>query len=226
MANQGQQGQQAQAAQAAPAIRGPRIRTFCSTDPDEFRTFERHVEYIVAIHEDWNFRRARLEIAQAMSGAAAEIVRHIDIGVQGVAVGAVGDWRDLLAQYRACFSTDAHQDAARGEFNFAEQEEGETLIAFHARLRAMFLRAYPNTPAADVEVSPILRDKFLAGLRDAYTSRHTYTQRPATYAAMLETATTMETSRKFTKSERNKGGGRKSVHQLAAEMMANHAPLT
>ena len=208
-----QQQQQQQAAAAAPQIRGPRIRTFCSTDPEDFRTFERHVEYIIRIHEQWNNKRARLEIAQAMSGLAAEMTGHINIDIDHADPADVPDYHLLLDQYRACFTTDAHLDSARGEFNFAEQKDGETLINVHARLRSLFIRAYPNTPAAEVETSPQLMDRFLKSLRDQYVARMTYAQRPANYTAMLEVAATMETARNFTKPERMRPG-RKSVHQL------------
>ena len=189
---------------AQAQVRGPKIRTFCSTDPEDFRTFEKHVGYIVEINQ-WGARRARLELAAAMSGTAAELVRHIDIGVQGVDPDDVAPYAELLNQYRACFSTDAHEDMARGEFQFMEQKESETLIAWHARLRSKFVRAYPGVPAADVDLDQTLRDRFLAGLRDRYIARHTYAQRPANYTETLEVATTFETSKKFTQGEKFQG---------------------
>ena len=70
---------------------------------------------------------------------------------------------------------------ARGEFQFMEQRESETLIAWHARLRSKFVRAYPDVAAGDVDANQTLRDRFLAGLRDRYIARHTYAQRPANY---------------------------------------------
>ena len=213
---QQQQQQQQQAAAAAPQIRGPRIRTFCSTDPEDFRTFERHVEYVARIHEDWGNKRIRLEIGSAMSGAAAERTRHINLDVDHADPADVPDYHLLLDQFRACFTTDAHLDAARGEFNFAEQNEGDTIINHHARMRSLFIRAFPGMPAAQVETSPQLMDRFLKSLRDQYVARHTYTQRPANYTAMLEVASTVEASRYFTKADRAKPS-RKSVHQLDGE---------
>ena len=189
---------------AQAQARGPKVRTFCSTDPEDFRTFEKHVGYIVEINQ-WGARRARLELAAAMSGAAAELVRHIDIGVQGVDPDDVEPYAELLTQYRACFSTDAHEDMARGEFQFMEQRESETLIAWHARLRSKFVRAYPDVAAGDVDANQTLRDRFLAGLRDRYIARHTYAQRPANYTETLEIATTFEMSKKFTQGEKFQG---------------------
>ena len=142
---------------------------------------------IAADINHWGHQRARREIARAMQGAAKMAVRDIPIGDVAVA----DNFHQLLQAYEARFMPAAASDLARSEFKEARQKEQETILEWHARLRELYTRAYPNLNAAAVAASLDLRDAFILGLADPSIKADTWKARPANFNAALGEATSI-----------------------------------
>jgi hypothetical protein len=82
---------------------------------------------------------------------------------------------------------DIGEKVARVGFADASQLDGENLLQWHARVRSLFIRAYPNE-AAGAEDNVHLIDKFIVGCGDEAVKEYTHLQGPATYAAALTAA--------------------------------------
>ena len=172
------QQQQQQQAPAAPALNAQQVQAilnnlaanvaagggggtvtkmprFSSADPGEWRVwrsnFAAHAEA-----NNWNEARQRAILQCSFDGDAH---RHI----QGVAFGNRAI-QDILRDMDACFLTEQASAAARTEFRTAAQLATESITNWKARIRELFLRAYPAR-AADLEQAPDLIEAFVDGLR-------------------------------------------------------------
>ena len=77
-------------------------------------------------------QQARLALHQLVQGEAAEAVQDIE-PVNGQAT--IGN---MLTAYQARFLTTAAGDMARAELQAAMQRASETVLGFHARIRALY----------------------------------------------------------------------------------------
>jgi hypothetical protein len=161
-----------------------KVEPFSSGDPVDWSIWRANFELACTIN-DWQPVRARRELAASMAGQAKLWVRDIAIG-DGAGALAVGG---LLDAYEARFRPAAAGDLARVTLRDARQNDTEVVLAWHARARDLYCRAYPNQDAAAVEASQDLRDIFILGLADPAVRAKTWEARPATYAAALESAT-------------------------------------
>ncbi len=166
-----------------------RLDNYESGDGTDWAIWRRNCVTRITVN-GWNNQRARREIATAMKGAAAAWIQDIDIAdaaiplPAGAPAGAVADAADynlLLDAYEARFLPPAASDVLRVQFQKAMQREGETVLAWHSRLRHLFTRAYPHLNAAAVQASPDLKDRFILGLSDAKVRENTWNRRPADY---------------------------------------------
>ncbi len=175
-----------------------RLKAFESGEGHEWQIWRRSAETTVTMC-GWNNCRARREIFTAMEGSAAAWVADIPVNdhllpappaVPGLPAPAAdaADYRLLLNEYEARFLPPAAADVLRVAFRAAKAREGETLLAWHSRLRNLYARAYPHLDAAALQVSPDLRDQFILGIWDAKTRELAWSRRPATYAAALAEA--------------------------------------
>lgn len=149
-----------------------------TVDPQQWRIWRRNFEQIAAI-KHWQDERQRREIASSMEGDAALAVMDIPVDVQN----ATG--QDLLIQYEERFVPAAAGQLARSEFKAAKQKPGETILAWHTRLRELFLRATPNGNANNDQA---LIDTFTQNLVDPAIMMYVLDANPATYAAALQAA--------------------------------------
>ena len=188
---------------ARPPAASRRLETFSTGDPMEWATWRSNFE-ITATINGWDDQRQRREIGAAMTGLAKQWTRDIALG-DGAAVVAVA--AGLLDAYQDRFLPEAESDKARISFRDARQQEAETVIAWHSRLRYTFKRAYPALGDAAVEASRDLRDTFILGLANTTVKTDTWKARPLTYAACLEQANNYEASTivlsKFASGSRN-----------------------
>ncbi len=130
----------------------------------------------------WNATRMKAELKAGMSGAAALVLRDIDIQ---------DPWTfdQVKADYQDRFITPADSDQARADFSLAQQGAEESLLEYHSRLmlRELFTRAYPaalgNINGA--LIGQILRDRFISGLFNPAMKEYTWDQRPANYIECL-----------------------------------------
>ena len=167
-----------------------RLELFKSGDGVEWMIWRRHAEMTATIN-GWNHQRRRREYAAAMQGEAALWVSDIPLNDAAPAGGDAADSADLLDAYGARFLPTAGADVVRVSFRSAEMAEGETLLAWHSRIRNLFVRAYPNVAAADVNANADLKDRFILGIRDPRVREHTWNRRPADFAAALTEASNM-----------------------------------
>ena len=90
----------------------------------------------------------------------------------------------MLDAYQARFLPEAETDICRVALRNAVQTDGENILEWHTRARALYARAYPNRGADEVE----LRDLFVLGLRDKKIKESTWEARPQTYTECLTAA--------------------------------------
>jgi len=186
---------------------GNRKRTVPFKTPDglEWQTWRRQFEHI-ARGNGWTNGRARNEIASALEGEAARVVEDIPIE-DAVPAGAVDApaFGLLLDAYEARFITVGDEDSAKVVFRTSKQKPDENLVAWHARARQLFRRAYPALDAAAVEASDVLVDKFVRGLYNPAVMEYTMDHRPATYGDALTNANTKAATLRSLKSVIKKG---------------------
>jgi len=156
---------------------GRKLSAFKETKEKEWRTW-RHNFGIVATINGWNDQRQRREAAAAMEGDAQRAVSDINYE-------AAANINALLDAYQARFVTPAASDLARVRFLQANQDREEEVLAWHTRVRELFVSAYPGE---DVNTSRTLIDRFVLGLTNAKVMEYVWDQRPATFAAALESA--------------------------------------
>ena len=81
------------------------------------------------------------------------------------------------------FIPEAEANLAKVSFEKAVQTTGETIQAFHGRLRMLYRRAYPRSPGEE----PLVR-RFVVGLRDPKVQEQVIRKDPRTYFAALQAA--------------------------------------
>ena len=79
-------------------------------------------------------------------------------------------------------------DSARIAFSAARQREDEPVIEWHARLRSLFERAYPNKTNAQINTDIDLKQRFILGLADEEARKRVWYHRPIDYEHALEDA--------------------------------------
>ncbi len=173
---------------------GRRVEPFSSGDEAEWLGWRQNFTITAAIN-GWDNRRQRREIAVAMTGAAKQYVANIPVGdglPAGLAPGAVipdAQYVTLLLNlHEQRFLPAAASDITRVNFHQASQKEGESIIAWSARLRLLHSRAYPNMPAADQETNTDLIEAFVVRLSNKVTADRVWNWWLNTYAAALNYA--------------------------------------
>lgn len=142
---------------------------------DDWPTWRNHFEEAVAAN-NWDDGLALHALAASMQGEASRTVR--DLRPTHFAF-----LTDLLAAYERRFMPPAASQLARSDFDNARQKKGETVLAWHSRLRALYHRAYPGH---DGEVHLIRR--FMMGLTSVAIQRQVLRENPVNYPQALDIA--------------------------------------
>ena len=158
---------------------GRKLDTLASVDPADWLTWRAHAVTVIDIN-NWENARAKQEIKAALTGKAGEYLRSI--------VVPPGAPTRLLDAYEARLLPAAAGDAARIALTTARQREDEPVIEWHARLRTLYERAYPNKTAAETEADIDLKHRFILGLADDAARERVWYHRPADYSAALADA--------------------------------------
>jgi len=95
---------------------------------------------------------------------------------------------ELLDLYEARFCPAADNDLARMTLRDSKQSESETILAWHARARHLFKRAYPQLTLQQLATHRDLMDTFILGLFNTEIRQETWRARPLTYALCLDSA--------------------------------------
>ena len=106
------------------------------TTPENWITFKDNFLTTAALN-DWTNSRAKLKLKAALRDDAAKAVQHISIP-EGWSLDC------LITAHEEVFIHPAGIDQAQAELERAKKKSGETLLAFHTRLRYLFIRAYPE----------------------------------------------------------------------------------
>lgn len=164
---------------AAPAGLGPgrRLAPYNQIDSIEWLTWRRTF-LLIAEAAGWNEAQKKIQAAACMEGPAATVVSHID-------TAALATVAEVLDAYEACLMPAAAGEVAQQEFEVARQLPGESLLAWHSRLRTLFIRAYANVVP---ETAINLRNKFSRGLIDPKIRLDVMNQRPQGYQEALTIA--------------------------------------
>jgi len=124
-------------------------------------------------------RRFRFELFGAMKDEAAVSVANIDI--------LAGTKEELLEKYENIFMTPSGSELAEAEFYQAKQLPDESLLAWHARAREHFQRAFPHNDV-DGEEGKLLRKIFIMGLHTRKIGEYVYDKRDTNYQNCLHHA--------------------------------------
>ena len=179
---------QAAAAAAAPARgflparrQGRKLTPFKTGSSSDWYIWRRNFNVVRQINE-WPDQLARLELMGAMEAPAGHAVSDLDWT-------SANNCEALLNLFEERFLPTAASDYARVIFSQAQQASGESVLAWHGRLREYFVRAYPRD---EFQHSVQLIHKFCLGLAGQSVKEHTWRQRPGTYTAALNHATNEE----------------------------------
>ena len=208
----------AQLAQLLALVRpaSKRVTPFTSGDGLEFVSWRRNFRLAVQIN-GWanDDDRARREAAAAIEDPAARIVADIP-----TIAGTAEEYLDLC---EARFMPAAATDVARVALETAIQEADETIIQWHARLRALFQRAYPNVLPAAVEQDHRLITQFILKCKSGHVRADAWKIRPQTFAAAYTAASNAAASQMVLEANDNPGAPPK-MGKLRPGMMAISKP--
>lgn len=158
------------------------------TDPESWITFKDNFLTTAALNE-WTPQRAKLKLKAAVRDEAARAVQHIIMDPKWTL-------RHALAAYEEVFIHPAGVELAQAELERTRKKTDETLLAFHTRLRYLFLRAYPLEKP---ETSKKLKDLFstqLGSLALSKELRTSPTYRQESYTSLLTRAQDIEAAYK------------------------------
>lgn len=158
------------------------------TDPESWITFKDNFLTTAALNE-WTPQRAKLKLKAAVRDEAARAVQHITMDPKWTL-------RQALAAYEEVFIHPAGVELAQAELERTRKKPDETLLAFHTRLRYLFLRAYPLEKP---ETSKKLKDLFstqLGSLALSKELRTSPTYRQESYTSLLTRAQDIEAAYK------------------------------
>lgn len=164
------------AAQNAAVRPNVRFGTFGNEPDEDFLVFRHHIDQVIRLNQ-FDDQQARLALASAMKGRAAAAVLDID------PLEANRTYPTLMGAYEARFLPAASSQMARMKFDAARQGQHEDVLDFHARLRTLHNKAYPNA-----QDSVILIRRFCLGLRKKDVRSQVMRGQPTTYAQALEIA--------------------------------------
>ena len=156
-----------------------KLPRYSHTAKEDWTVFRWQFETVVGVNQ-YDDLNARMALSSVMDGAAALVTMDIN------RVGGNLTLQQLMNRYEERFLPPAASQLAMMRFDAAYQAPKESEVRWHARLRAIYMRAYPNAVGgADV---PQLIRKFVIGLKNAKIREQTLRNGPATYALALDSA--------------------------------------
>jgi hypothetical protein len=125
-----------------------------------------------------NDGQARLALRQLVQAEAFAAVADIQPGEAGLTLDG------MLTRYQNRFISAAAGDMARADLQSATQRPAESVLAFHARIRSLYNRAFPNAQAQPA----ILIQCFVKGLINQQVREAVRRDQPQDYNAALNAA--------------------------------------
>lgn len=163
---------------------------FENPEKDDWYTFKKQFTALPGAL-GWTHRQARAALFNCLRGPAAAAASNSPIWeVTDVPLNAVDHnpdgetpWRDALLHLEGLFLPRAASQIAKSHFDIAAQQPRESLIAWHTRIRNLFLKAYPG----NADEAALIR-RFAAGLRSEQIRRQVFRSDPDTYLIALAAA--------------------------------------
>ena len=121
-----------------------------------WKNFRANFEIVNQLNK-WEDERALLKLRAAMREDAHRAIEHL-VFPDNISI------KDALDVVEKVFINPSSLDLAEAKFEAASREPGETLQAWHIRVRELYMRAFPHEK--DVEKSKRLKDKFILNCRD------------------------------------------------------------
>ncbi len=160
---------------------GMPLQSFSSGDSVDWADWQTHFTTI-ADHCEWDDLTRRRQLKAAMAKEAAARVRDINVADHATIAA-------MLNAFELRFVPQAEALIIKAEFDAAHQNPGEKLMDWHSRLRAIFIRAYPQRNAANDD--QLIR-AFTSGLTDPAVKMFVLEGAPDTYNAALTRAQNKE----------------------------------
>ena len=171
---------------------GRRLNQFSSTDGYEFLEWKSTAERTIKVLK-WDYDRAMMEIDSAIVSPVRQQVAHILKNEHPSA-------SKCLEQIEKVLLHDLCSTKAISEFEQLKQLPGETCRDLHARVRRLFIRAYPDLQ--DAQPEPLqLRLKFINSLTNASARHDIMLVNPGSFREALEAAERWFGSRQETGTE-------------------------
>ena len=170
---------------AKPKERDP--EKLSELDALKWTTFRDHFEQVSTLN-NWDATRGVAILKTCMTDAAARATAHLDLTGKTV--------KEALAEMEKIFVNPAATDLYEVQFDLADKEPGENLLALHTRYCEMFLRAFP-TLKTTAESSKKLKDKFALKLGDkgiSYGLTSSTDYKTLTYTELLTRAQELQAS--------------------------------
>ncbi len=141
-----------------------KLKALSSTSPEAWLAWKHNFELTASINR-WDNQRARRELAASMEGEAKTRVLHLPVGDNPAPGVAVEDYRLLLRLYEDAFVVAADTELAEEHYRSSSQARDESHLQWLARVKVLFMRAYPEVAPSDMERSKDLIRTYLKGLR-------------------------------------------------------------
>lgn len=122
----------------ATAVRPlPSTLTYHGAEAEDWLSFKD--KFITAVElNGYNDAQAKLGLKLCMKSNASRAIATIDHKNNKNTIG------DVLQQYEDIFMNASASEIAINKFESAQQQPAESILAFHSRVAALFLRAYPD----------------------------------------------------------------------------------
>ena len=153
--------------------------TFADHDNENWLSFRISFLKHVTLNS-WSDHNARLMLDSSVIGNAA-------IAVAGLGPSNYENLTQMLDAFEGRFMPMVASRAVQTQFETATIAPDEPVARFHGRLRALFIRAYPQR-AAELEQDQILIRRFMTGLASPEETRTVAATRPTTFTKALEAA--------------------------------------
>lgn len=165
--------------QVGVLVQRPRTLPHCrySSETQDWAIFRATFECAAQFY-GYEDPQAKLALKYCMRDSAARAVGDIPLNNDDQTLG------DVLDLYEARFMPNAQSSSAQAQFDLAKQGTRESILQWHARLRALYLRAYPGGIIDNA--LPIRR--FALGLRRDNVMRQVLRERPEAFAEALACA--------------------------------------
>ena len=154
-----------------------------------------YVEHAISVKacNGWTDERAKFGVKASLKGDAAKMASDIIPNVMD-SFGFPESFEVFMRKIRDRFLPESESEVAMMEFVFAKQGPMELTQVFHARVRALFLRAYHRDSLGQVGYTFTLAEEnnmistFKRGLRNPAVQDAVQRRKPKSYAEALEAA--------------------------------------